>query len=126
MHVRLGSLSSARRFPTILCLVRLPAPANPARAAVFCAVLTVAAVLADAARGRALASGGCPAYARSPEGLQLLNLLFRYGFPGLERDDGEAAYIYSVKYDMRGYLCYSFSRYRSALLGCKLKSLYCR
>jgi hypothetical protein len=32
---------------------------------------------------------------------QLLDLLFWYGFLGLEREDGEAAYIYSVKYDMR-------------------------
>jgi hypothetical protein len=32
---------------------------------------------------------------------QLLDLLFWYGFLGLEREDGEATYIYSVKYDMR-------------------------
>jgi hypothetical protein len=32
---------------------------------------------------------------------KILDLLFWYGFFGLVRDDGEATYIYSVKYDMR-------------------------
>jgi hypothetical protein len=32
---------------------------------------------------------------------QVLDLLFWYGFLGFSRDDGEDAYIYSVKYDMR-------------------------
>jgi hypothetical protein len=32
---------------------------------------------------------------------RILNLLLWYGFLGYVRDDGEAAYIYSVKYDMR-------------------------
>jgi hypothetical protein len=32
---------------------------------------------------------------------KILDLLFWYGFLGFVREDGEAAYIYSVKYDMR-------------------------
>jgi hypothetical protein len=31
----------------------------------------------------------------------MLDLLLWYGFLGYVRDDGEAAYIYNVKYDMR-------------------------